>query len=64
SCEAVITMLSLIVYFLYPIERNREYFHRICLPGLGGLVRDGMICIFPCDHRIDGMFAAAWRRDQ
>ncbi|MCD4700993.1 MAG: hypothetical protein K8S24_03960 [Candidatus Aegiribacteria sp.] len=45
-------------------ERSRDCFHRISIPGPCELVRDGMICIFPCDHRIDGMFAAAWRRDQ
>ncbi len=46
------------------LERSVDYFHRIRLPGPAELVRDGMICIFPFDHRIDGMFAAAWRRDQ
>lgn len=45
-------------------ERSADYFHRICLPVPDELVRDDMICIFPFDHQIDGMFAAAWRRDQ
>lgn len=45
-------------------ERSRNYFHRICLPGPAELVRDGMICIYPFEHQVDGMFTAAWRRDQ
>lgn len=45
-------------------EENTEFFHRENLSGPDELVRDGMICIFPPDHGIDGLFAAAWRRDQ
>ena len=45
-------------------ERSRDCFQRISLPGPDELVTDGMICIFPFDHQIDGMFTAGWRRDQ
>jgi 16S rRNA (cytosine967-C5)-methyltransferase len=45
-------------------ELLADNFHRIRLPGPCELVRDDMICIFPFDHGIDGMFAAAWRKDQ
>jgi len=45
-------------------ERSRDNFQRISLPGPAELVTDGMICIFPFDHKVDGMFAAAWKRDQ
>jgi 16S rRNA (cytosine967-C5)-methyltransferase len=45
-------------------EKNTDFFHRISLPGPGMLVSDGMICIFPPDHGIDGLFAAAWRRNK
>ncbi len=44
-------------------ERSRDNFQRISLPGPAELVMDGMICIFPFDHQVDGMFAAAWKRD-
>ncbi len=45
-------------------ERNRDDFHRISLPGPAELVTDGMICIFPFEHQVDGMFTAGWRRDR
>jgi len=45
-------------------EENTDCFHRWNLSGPDELVRDGMICIFPPDHGIDGLFAAAWRRAQ
>ena len=45
-------------------ERIRDNFQRISLPAPAELVTDGMICIFPFDHKVDGMFAAAWKRDQ
>ena len=45
-------------------EKSRDNFQRISLPGPAELVTDGMICIFPFDHKVDGMFAAAWKRDQ
>ena len=45
-------------------EKRNDLFHRRNLSGPDELVRDGMICIFPPDHKIDGLFAAAWRRDQ
>ncbi|MEN8208549.1 MAG: transcription antitermination factor NusB [Candidatus Fermentibacteria bacterium] len=44
-------------------ERSRDNFKRISLPGPAELVMDGMLCIFPHDHQLDGMFAAAWKRD-
>ncbi len=45
-------------------EKNADYFHLQSFSEPHELVRDGMICIFPPDHGIDGLFAAAWRRDQ
>ncbi|MCK5117546.1 MAG: RsmB/NOP family class I SAM-dependent RNA methyltransferase [Candidatus Aegiribacteria sp.] len=45
-------------------ERSRDNFQRISLRGPAELVMDGMICIFPFDHQVDGMFAAAWKRDK
>jgi len=37
-------------------------FETVSLPAEGELVKDGMICIFPTEHHMDGHFAAAWRR--
>lgn len=39
-------------------------FHRIRLPAPDMLVKDDHISIFPPEHGIDGIFAAAWRRNQ
>ncbi len=44
-------------------ENSRKNFQRISLSGPAELVMDGMICIFPFEHQVDGMFAAAFRRD-
>ena len=45
-------------------ESSRDNFQRISLSAPAELVTDGMICIFPFDHKVDGMFTAAWKRDQ
>ena len=45
-------------------EKYADYFHRTNFSEPHELVSDGMICIFPPDHGIDGLFAAAWRRDK
>lgn len=44
-------------------EETHTGFRRTGLPAPPELVSDGMIIIFPPEHQIDGMFAAAWRND-
>lgn len=43
-------------------ERRHEGFRRGCFPAPEVLVRDGMLCIFPPEHRVDGHFAVCWER--
>ncbi len=44
-------------------EEHVKGFTGVGLPAPPQLVSKGMISIFPPEHGIDGMFAAAWRRD-
>lgn len=43
-------------------EQGHEGFRRGCFPAPEVLVRDGMLCIFPPEHRVDGHFAVCWER--
>ncbi len=44
-------------------ERTHTGFRRVELAAPPELVTDGMIIIFPPEHQIDGLFAAAWRNE-
>jgi len=43
-------------------EKEHPEFERIPLTQYPKLVNNDMICIFPQEHGIDGLFAAAWRK--
>lgn len=43
-------------------EESHPGFRRGDFPAPGVLVRDGMLCIFPPEHHVDGHFAACWER--
>ena len=44
------------------LEANAAELRRVPFPAPEELVADGMLSIFPPDHGIDGLFAAAWRK--
>lgn len=44
------------------LEQTFPSFARIDFPAPGQLVRDGLLDIFPPEHGMDGLFAAAWMR--
>lgn len=44
------------------LESSAEDLQRVPFPAPEELVDDGVLSIFPPDHGIDGLFAAAWRR--
>jgi len=43
-------------------EETHPEFRRIDFPAPSQLVTDGLLSIFPPEHEIDGLFAAAWKR--
>jgi 16S rRNA (cytosine967-C5)-methyltransferase len=43
-------------------EETHPQFLRIDFPAPSQLVTDGLLSIFPPEHAIDGLFAAAWKR--
>ncbi len=46
------------------LERRRPGLLRLDMPAPPEVVRDGAVCIFPPEHGMDGMYAAAWRRER
>lgn len=45
-------------------EKTKGNYRRLWMEAPSELVSQGMISIFPPEHGMDGLFAAAWRRDK
>ena len=73
ACSAVATD-GILFYSTCSLEREENFdqvqwfeethpeFRRIDFPAPSQLVTDGLLSIFPPEHAIDGLFAAAWKR--